>query len=190
MLKGGKPVLVIGGGITGLTAALAGADAGYEVLIVEKEPLLGGFMATLKRGIPHHPLYTEPVVASLTDTILSVAAHPKIQTLTSAQISKLEGQPGMFNVTVVAEGRESNHQLGAVVLATGWKPYDATRLKHLGYGLTPDVITGVELERLAAAGPIVRPSNGRPRACCSCSVRVPEKRSTFLTVLRFAAWQL
>jgi len=160
-----KKVLVVGGGITGLTAALAGADAGYEVVLVEKQPRLGGFMATLKTGIPHHPPYTKPAAVSLTDTALAVAVHPKIQAFTSAHISKLEGQPGSFDVTIEVGGAESHHRVGAVVLATGWKPYDATRLKHLGYGLTPDVITGVELEQMAAAGPIVRPSNGQaPRS--------------------------
>ena len=47
-------------------------------------------------------------------------------------------------------------------MATGWKPYDASRLAHLGYGLSPDVITNVDLERMAAQGPITRPSDGRP----------------------------
>ncbi len=53
-------------------------------------------------------------------------------------------------------------RVGAIVMATGWKPYDATRLAHLGYGLSPDVITNVELEKMAAQGSIVRPSDGRP----------------------------
>ena len=51
---------------------------------------------------------------------------------------------------------------GAIVVATGWKPYDASRLAHLGYGFSPDVITNVEFEKMAPAGRIVRPSDGKP----------------------------
>ena len=47
-------------------------------------------------------------------------------------------------------------------MATGWKPYDPTRLAHLGYGLSPDVVTNVDVERMAAQGSITRPSDGRP----------------------------
>ena len=47
-------------------------------------------------------------------------------------------------------------------MATGWKPYDATKLSHLGYGASQDVVTNVELEQMAAAGEIRRPSDGKP----------------------------
>jgi len=156
-----RKVLVVGGGISGLTAALAGAEAGYEVVLVEKQARLGGFMGTVKKSLPHRPPYTEPVAASLADIILAVSKHPRIEVFTSALIGKLEGQPGMFDVSIVMDGREATTRVGAVILATGWKPYNASRLTRLGYGVSPDVITGVELERMAAAGPIVRPSNGQ-----------------------------
>ena len=68
----------------------------------------------------------------------------------------------MFDVTLRTETGESTVRVGAIVMATGWKPYDATRLGHLGYGLSPDVITNVDVERMAAQGPITRPSDGRP----------------------------
>jgi quinone-modifying oxidoreductase subunit QmoB len=159
-----KKVLVVGGGITGLTAALAGADAGYEVVLVEKEPRLGGFMSAVKKSVPHRPPFTEPVASDLAHTVLAVSKHPKIQAFTSARVGRLEGQPGMFDVTIETDGKEAATRVGAVILATGWKPYDASRLTNLGYGMSPDVITGVEFERMAAAGPIVRPSNGRSPA--------------------------
>ena len=47
-------------------------------------------------------------------------------------------------------------------MATGGRPIDASKLSHLGYGVSPDVITNVELEKMAAAGPIVRPSDSMP----------------------------
>jgi quinone-modifying oxidoreductase subunit QmoB len=55
-----------------------------------------------------------------------------------------------------------NERAGAVVQATGWVPYDANKLGHLGYGKFKDVITNVEMEEMAAAGKITRPSDGSP----------------------------
>ena len=47
-------------------------------------------------------------------------------------------------------------------MATGWRPYDATKLGHLGYGASPDVVTSVEFEAMLAKGAVRRPSNGAP----------------------------
>ena len=149
-----KKLLVVGGGSTGMTAALEAAEAGYQVVLIEKQPHLGGFVATLKQcfsGAGIQPAH-----------IRAVMSHPRIQVFTSARILRTEGQPGMFDVTVQTDGQTQIVRVGAIVMATGWKPYQASRLGHLGYSLSPDVITNVELERMAASGPIVRPSDGRP----------------------------
>jgi quinone-modifying oxidoreductase subunit QmoB len=156
-----KKLLVVGGGIAGVTAALEAAAAGYEVVLVEKEPQLGGFVTKLKSRFPSAPPYTEPAADGIARRVLEAAYSPKIQVLTSARIVKTEGQPGMFDVTVEREGAVSTVRVGAIVLATGWKPYDASRLAHLGYGL-PNVVTNVELERMAERGTIARPSDGLP----------------------------
>ncbi len=148
-----KRLLVVGGGAAGLTAALEAAEAGYEVTLVEKQARLGGFAAGLKESFSGTGL--QPVIQSAT-------YHPRIQVLTSARIAKTEGQPGAFDVTVQANGTASTLRAGAIILATGWKPYEATRLGHLGYGASPDVVTNVELERMAAKGGIRRPSDGKP----------------------------
>jgi quinone-modifying oxidoreductase subunit QmoB len=154
-----KKILVVGGGITGLTAALEAAAAGYEVVLVEKEARLGGFVSTLKKRFPSGPPYTAPAGDGVAEKVKSALYNPKIQVLTSAKILKTEGQPGMFDVTVQTPAGDTAVRVGAIVLATGWKPYDASRLGHLGYGLSPNVITNVELERMAAQGRIVRPSD-------------------------------
>ncbi len=52
--------------------------------------------------------------------------------------------------------------MGAVVMAAGFRPYDATKLTKLGYGLSKDVITNLEMEELAKKGKVVRPSDGKP----------------------------
>ena len=157
-----RKLLVVGGGITGITAALEAAEAGYEVVLVEKQDHLGGFVSTLKKRFPTAPPYTELMTDGIAGTIEAVTYHPNIQVLTSSTIVRIEGQPGMFDVVVSNGAGGCAVRVGAIVMATGWKPYDATRLAYLGYGLSPDVITNVELERMAARGAIARPSDGRP----------------------------
>jgi len=149
-----KKLLVVGGGVTGMTAAREAAAAGYEVILVEKQAQLGGFVASLK----HRFSGTDGIAAQ----VQGLAYNPKVQVLTSAKILRTEGQPGMFDVTIQTDGGTTNTRVGSIVVATGWKPYDATRLGHLGYGLSPDVVTNVDFERMAVAGPIVRPSDGKP----------------------------
>jgi quinone-modifying oxidoreductase subunit QmoB len=157
-----KRLLVVGGGVTGMTAALEAASAGYDVVLVEKEPQLGGFMATLDRRYPTEAPYTDLATNTTAAQVQAVTYHPKIQVLTSARIIETAGQPGMFDVTVAGASGETKTRVGAIVMATGWKPYDATRLGHLGYGASPDVITNVEFERMVAKGPVSRPSDGQP----------------------------
>ena len=70
-------------------------------------------------------------------------------------------------IDLAMQPRSLNLKVGAVVIATGWKPYDATRIDNLGFGSYPNVITNVMMERLAAPngptkGKILRPSDGRP----------------------------
>ncbi len=157
-----RKIMVVGGGIAGLTAALEAAAAGYEVLLIEKEPRLGGFLASVRKRFPGQPPYIELAADGLKARIEEALYHPKIRVLTSTRIARTDGQPGQFDVTLATAEGELADRVGAIVMATGWKPYDATRLSHLGYGLSPDVITGVELERMAAQGPIRRPSDGKP----------------------------
>ncbi len=155
-------MLVAGGGIAGLTAALEAAEAGHDVVLVEKSPSLGGFMAGQRSRFPSRAPYTSlERVDGLSQLVRAVTYHLHIRVYTSARILKTAGQPGMFDVTLATEAGEVAERVGAIVVATGWQPYDASRLPHLGYGLSPDVITNVEFEKLAR-GPIVRPSDGQP----------------------------
>ncbi|HKM80505.1 MAG TPA: FAD-dependent oxidoreductase [Candidatus Acidoferrum sp.] len=156
-----RAILVVGGGVTGLSAALEAAATGFDVVLVEKQPQLGGFAGTVKKDIPRGAPYIEAHSDGVAGQIQAVASHPRIKVCCSTRITKTDGQPGMFDVTLQNGGQPSVHRVGAIILATGWKPYDASKLSSLGYGL-PDVLTNVELERMAAAGPIVRPSTGKP----------------------------
>jgi quinone-modifying oxidoreductase subunit QmoB len=155
-----RTLLVIGGGVTGIAAALASANAGREVILVEKEKELGGFSASLRKHFPTEPPYTVAPPYGLQAKIEAVQQHPRIRIFRSTRITKIDGQPGMFDILLETEYGHLTVRAGAIIVATGWKPYDASRLGHLGYGLTPDVITNIELEQMAAHGPIVRPSDG------------------------------
>ncbi len=155
-----KSVLVVGGGISGMISALEAAKAGYQVTLVEKEQELGGWLARQWKRYPVHPPYGELEEVELDALVSQVKSHPNIKVLCSTQIKSIQGAPGMFQVTVNgAEGQDS-FKAGSIVQATGWKPYDPARLGHLGYGLSPDVVTNVELEeRAAREGKITKPSD-------------------------------
>ncbi len=161
-----KNILVIGGGIAGMTAALQCADLGYDVFLVEKEPQLGGFVNKLYKQIPTKLPYTEPLIVdtNIQDTIKAVESHPKIKVYKSSKVEKTEGQPGAFDVTISTNGTQEVVKIGTIILAAGWRPYDATKLEHLGYGRFKDVVTSIEFEELAKKGngKILRPSDGKP----------------------------
>ncbi len=107
------------------------------------------------------PPYKELKPVDLEDQIKKVEAEPNIKILTSAQVEKIAGGPGIFDVTISQNGSSTTERVGSVVQATGWKPYDANKLEHLGYGKFPNVITNVQMEEMAKSGKITRPSDGK-----------------------------
>ncbi len=159
-----KDILVVGGGVTGLTAAIEIARAGYKVYLVEKEAELGGWVKKFSKILPGKYPYKEMVDASayLEEKIKEVEENPNITVYTSTIIKSISGQPGMFDVVVSRNGSEESFRVGAIVVATGWKPYDASKLENLGYGKYANVITNVELEKMLKEGNLVRPSDGKP----------------------------
>jgi len=156
-----KTILVVGGGQTGMTAALEAARAGYQVALVEKEERLGGWLKTFAKLFPKKPPYRDPQPVELQARVRQVEENERIQVFTGATIETINGQPGQFDVSIQTNGTSSEFRAGAIIQATGWKPYDASRLGHLGSG-SANVITNVEMEELAASGKISRPSDGKP----------------------------
>lgn len=157
-----KDILVVGGGRTGLTAAKASADAGYNVTIVEKAETLGGWANKFKMVFPKSQPYEKPVKNDIDELIKSIESYPNIKVRTSTTIKKTAGQPGQFTVTMKNGSGSDEATFGSIIQATGWKAYDANKLGHLGYGTSPNVITNIQMEEMLASGDLKRPSDGKP----------------------------
>jgi|Deesub1362B_J571_1020462.scaffolds.fasta_scaffold00645_7 quinone-modifying oxidoreductase subunit QmoB len=156
-----KSVLIIGGGITGLTAALEAANTGYDVVLVEKEAELGGWVKKFAKLTPSTPPFRDPREPDVDEKIKQVMENDRIKVFTSARVESISGQPGLFDVVISQNGTKEEVKIGSIVVAAGWEPYDATKLENLGYGKYPDVITNVQMEEMAADGKIVVPSTGK-----------------------------
>ncbi|KLU59118.1 putative thiazole biosynthetic enzyme [Peptococcaceae bacterium CEB3] len=156
-----KTVLVVGGGLTGITAALEAAKTGYKTVLVEKNQALGGWLNGLHRLAPRKAPYTMPEEVDIADKIKELSLYPDLKVYTGAEIEEIAGAPGMFDVSIRQDSGISTERVGSVILATGAVPYDATKLQHLGYGKFANVITAQKLEELAGQGKIVRPGDGK-----------------------------
>ncbi len=234
-----KKILVVGGGIAGMTAALEAAEVGREVILCERRPYLGGRVAQLYRYFPK----LCPPACGLEINYKRIKANPRLQVLTLTEVVSVSGSEGAFKVTLRSSPRYVNEkctccgkcaeacalevpdlfnygmstvkaahlphanafparyvlepelvakrelaekvkaacepgaidleesgksfelEVGAIVWATGWDPYDPTGVQYYGFGKHPDVITNVMMERLAAldgptGGKILRRSDG------------------------------
>ena len=156
-----KTILVVGGGITGITSALEAAKAGKDVVLVEKGPELGGWMAKIWKQYPKTPPYLELQETGIDSKIREVKSNTKIRIYTGAKIEKTEGAPGLFDVTISQNGKSETIRVGSIVEATGWQPYDANKLGHLGFGKSPNVVTNIMIEEMASKGKFARPSDGK-----------------------------
>jgi quinone-modifying oxidoreductase, subunit QmoB len=160
-----KTVLVVGGGITGMTSAIETAKAGYKVELVEKTAELGGWMTKMHKAIPTRSPYADPQDTGVEALIAAVNNHANINVHLNSTIVKTEGAPGRFKVEVAAEsGSVNNVEVGAIIQASGWKEYDPANLPEFAYDKSADIVTNIEMEALAKAagdGPIKRPSDGK-----------------------------
>ena len=141
-LKITPTALVIGGGISGMNAALFIAQQGFKVCLVEKEPYLGGqaLNLTLDR------LGNDPrkYIKSL---IEKIKKHPLIKVHTNSKVVDVSGYIGNFDTTIEEKNSKKATKIhhGVIVIATGGRPYKPT--EYL-YGESEQVITQIELEKL------------------------------------------
>jgi quinone-modifying oxidoreductase subunit QmoB len=160
-----KRILVVGGGISGMTAAIEAAHAGYEVLLVEKTGGLGGLAAKLAKRVPFREPYAAPVGTGIAELIKQIEGEKRIKVCLNSTISRTSGAPGQFGVDISTEsGSTATENVGAIIMASGFTPYDASKLPHLGFGKSKDVVDQLGLEALAKSangGAIKRPSDGK-----------------------------
>jgi len=154
-----RTVLVVGGGLSGLTAAKAAAGLGHPVVIVEKADKLGGYLNDVKDLVPEVPPYDALADNEVGQLVEEIGAIEGVQVHTGASIEKIAGQPGQFDVTLA--GGDAAFRVGAIVQATGAAPYDASKLGHLGYGKSDNVVTSHDLDKMLTAGELKRPSDGQ-----------------------------
>jgi heterodisulfide reductase subunit A len=142
--------LVIGGGVAGMQAALDIAEAGFQVTLVERASALGGHAAHLHRTFP-----TLESAADLVNGLVErVTAHPRIVVMAEAEVAEVGGYVGNFRAQVRSvDGQTVEVPAGAIVVATGFEPFDARRKPEFGYGVYPQVITTPDFERLISVSP-------------------------------------
>ncbi|MCW9079781.1 MAG: hydrogenase iron-sulfur subunit [Gammaproteobacteria bacterium] len=170
-----KDILVVGGGVTGMTAALETAAAGFPVHLVEKTGALGGWAAKWHKRIPGRAAadgvangtnvdLPMPQENDIADIIAAVEANDLITVHLNSTLTKTSGAPGRFSADITTEsGSTATENFGAIIQASGWKEFDASVIPSLGSS-NADVVSNVELEALAKAagdGPIKRPSDGK-----------------------------
>ena len=133
--------LVIGGGVSGMNAALGIADAGYEVYLVEKEPELGGGLresTELQSG--------EKAADVLTEFVDKVTSNERIKVYTNAKEEDVRGRAGSFKARITGEGVDEEIDFGACVIATGAREFVPEG--YYGYGKEKNVVTVREFGRM------------------------------------------
>ena len=160
-----KNILIVGGGVAGMNAALEASKAGYPCTIVEKSAALGGATGQLYKKIPTRAPYTDPEDTGVDEMIAAVEADSNITVHLNSTTTNISGAPGRFAADISAEsGSTETKDFGAIVQASGFTPYDASNLPEFAYGKNKDVVTQMELEALAKeanGGAIKRPSDGK-----------------------------
>jgi len=144
-----RAALVVGGGVAGMTTALALANGGVPTVLVEREAELGGLVRQLHAVFPRQASGPEVVA----DLALSVLNHPKITVRLECAVSAVSGQPGCYNIALTSSNGEGavaapqRLDVGVVVVATGARPLFPSG--RFGYDRRR-VITQFELEQRLA----------------------------------------
>ena len=154
-----KKILIVGGGVSGLSAAVEAAAAGYESILVEKTDQLGGKLNNNKMSTPLKAPFRDLEETPAAELIAKATESDKVEVFTETMVESISGAPGKFDVKL-SNGTET--RCGAIIQAAGWEPYDPTKLAdEYGYG-KPNVVTNVEFEKMVKDGNITRPSDGGP----------------------------
>jgi heterodisulfide reductase subunit A len=134
--------LIIGGGLSGLTAALSLRKQGFEVHLVERESELGGHLKNL-----YYTFRNDNIQEYLAELKEKIEADNELNVYTGTKIKDITGCIGSFTTTIEHNGIEKKFDHGIVIVATGGKEYKPTEFL---YGQHPNIITQLELEKKIA----------------------------------------
>jgi len=184
--------LIIGGGAAGMSAALSVADQGFNAVLVEKQPQLGGLLNRL--CFLSHDNHRTPAAKIAAAKAAQVQAHPNIQVYTDTRVENVEGYIGNYRVTLRANGDESTRELdiSTIIVATGMQEIEPEG--QFEYGRDPRVVTQLQLDnmlrnkQLGEVQHVVMincvGSKNEQRGCCNIGCHVSVKNALAVKHLR------
>jgi len=135
--------LIIGGGISGITAALSIAEQGFGVHVVEKEKEMGGWLSKI-----HHLPAGEAPRDQLKILLDKIENNDRVQIHKGASIINIQGSAGNFVTTILTNGGEKSIRHDVIIIATGGRVHQAEKF----YGENENIISQIELEQRLAEG--------------------------------------
>jgi heterodisulfide reductase subunit A len=154
-----RHVLIIGGGIAGVTAALELAEVGISSTIVEREDRVGGQAGVFACKASEK---CNKCFACVVDNLIQeVTRNPQVKIMAGASLEGVSREAGRFKAGIQSDGKETVLDASALLVATGVDFFDARRKPEYGYGMFQNVITAQDLdEMLRMKGGVYRPSDG------------------------------
>ncbi|MGY5864551.1 MAG: FAD-dependent oxidoreductase [Candidatus Thorarchaeota archaeon] len=198
--------MVVGGGVSGMTAALDIARKGFDVILVEKQEKLGGRLNELHRLFPT----MESAQDIVNDLKAKVEKNKRIQVLLNSKVVQRDGSYGNYDITVenLETGESVVHRIGSMVVAVGTDIYEPKKNEY-GWEEVPGVISTLELERRLRNGELKKapknpvfihcvgsrqnPGEGNrycSRVCCSAVITMQhELKELFPDIKIFSAYK-
>ncbi len=184
--------LIIGGGIAGMNAALSVAAQGFNAVVVEKQPQLGGLLNRI--CFVSHDRHRSPAAGLLSAKVAEVMAHDRIRVFADTCIESIQGYIGNYKVALKNNGKGTveNIDISTIIVATGMQEIEPTGL--FGYGDDPRVMTQLELDAmlrnktLPDLSAVVMiscvGSKNETRGCCNIGCHVAVKNAIAVKTLR------
>jgi heterodisulfide reductase subunit A-like polyferredoxin len=150
--------LVVGGGVTGLRAAVDIGSRGFKVTLVEKESQLGGHLRHLSTMYPNN----EKAKDVIDRLLIAAKAVDDIELMTDSVVVDFDGHIGNFETEIknMKTGKTVKRTFGAVIVATGFEPFEPKG--YYEYGNNPNILTLADYEKMKSTGSVLRVSDGRP----------------------------
>lgn len=141
-LSVGKDCLVVGGGISGMTSALALADSGFNVKLVEKEKELGGLLNKADSVAPYEVKACEIV----NDRMRKIQENENIEVFAETELEEIKGYVGNYKVELTKSGEKQEHDISTIIVTTGMR--ELVPEGDFGYGKSSRIITQLQLEKM------------------------------------------